>query len=95
MAGNTGGSSSTPLCLGGLTQNTLVNLRGGPLSTNFSDEPNNALAEAGRLSYFTTPFEASLAQLVEQCFRKAWVAGSNPATGSIPKVLEHNGLKRQ
>jgi hypothetical protein len=25
---------------------------------------------------------ASLAQLVEQRFRKAWVAGSNPATGS-------------
>jgi hypothetical protein len=29
-------------------------------------------------------WDASLAQLVEQCFRKAWVAGSNPATGSIP-----------
>jgi hypothetical protein len=26
---------------------------------------------------------ASLAQLVEQRFRKAWVAGSSPATGSI------------
>jgi hypothetical protein len=26
-------------------------------------------------------FEASLAQLVEQYFRKVWVAGSNPATG--------------
>jgi hypothetical protein len=27
-------------------------------------------------------WDASLAQLVEQRFRKAWVAGSNPATGS-------------
>ncbi len=25
---------------------------------------------------------ANVAQLVEQCFRKAWVAGSNPAIGS-------------
>ncbi len=37
-------------------------------------------------------FEASLAQLVEQRFRKAWVAGSNPATGSIPESLHNNVL---
>lgn len=29
---------------------------------------------------------ASLAQLVEQCFRKAEVPGSNPGTGSIQKL---------
>ena len=42
----------------------------------------NPLAAGMMLSYFATPLNASLAQLVEQCFRKAWVAGSNPATGS-------------
>ena len=30
-------------------------------------------------------FFAKVAQLVEQCFRKAEVAGSNPAFGSISK----------
>ena len=33
---------------------------------------------------------ASLAQLVEQRFRKAWVAGSNPATGSISHFFLHH-----
>jgi hypothetical protein len=37
--------------------------------------------------------EASLAQLVEQRFRKAWVAGSSPATGSISNRMYGNGLE--
>jgi hypothetical protein len=36
-----------------------------------------------RVKLICHALEASLAQLVEQYFRKVWVAGSNPATGSI------------
>jgi hypothetical protein len=37
-------------------------------------------------------WDASLAQLVEQCFRKAWVAGSNPATGSTCNSVVYTGF---
>ena len=41
------------------------------------------LALAWAANLFRTPLVAELAQLVEQCFRKAWVIGSNPMLGSI------------
>ena len=42
----------------------------------------NDLPQAPNKTTFVGLWDASLAQLVEQRFRKAWVAGSNPATGS-------------
>ena len=41
------------------------------------------LALAWAANLLRTPLDAELAQLVEQCFRKAWVIGSNPMLGSI------------
>ena len=37
------------------------------------------------------PLQANLAQLVEQCFRKAEVPGSNPGVGSIKKPPSSDG----
>ncbi len=37
--------------------------------------------------YISFELNADVAQLVEQRFRKAWVAGSNPAIGSRIKLF--------
>ena len=54
------------------------------------------LALAWAANLLRTPLDAELAQLVEQCFRKAWVICSNPMLGSIFKsqILGTGGSER-
>ena len=58
-----------------------------------SDDAANNLPQGSSKTRFGGYWGASLAQLAEQRFRKAWVAGSNPATGSSFNTLKHSGLK--
>ena len=53
-----------------------------------ADGHSNNLPRSSIESTFGAAGGASLAQLVEQRFRKAWVAGSNPATGSNLRSLD-------
>jgi hypothetical protein len=48
-----------------------------------------AIASGGRSLAVS---RANIAQLVEQRFRKAWVAGSNPAVGSSFRAARCEGL---
>ncbi|GEM_PF-3206041 len=52
-----------------------------------------AILHIERTIFYLNCITASLAQLVEQCFRKAWVAGSSPVGGSDEHIRLANSQK--